>query len=84
MQAKRKETMKIKEIKQILHYEARAFLERLTAEVQELQDKGYDVEVQYSTCDQFTALIIARETKVTHLEELEKKNANNKNSKSVR
>ena len=74
--------MKIKEIKQILHYEARAFLERLTAEVQELQDKGLDVEVQYSTCEQYTALIIARETKASHLEEL-KKNANNKNSKSV-
>ena len=76
--------MKIKEIKQILHYEARAFLERLTAEVQELQDKGLDVEVQYSTCEQYTALIIARETKATHLEELEKKNANSRNSKSVR
>lgn len=64
MQAKRMVDSMIKEIRQIVDFRADKFLPRLTAEVQEMQDVGLDVEIQYGATEQiFSVLLIGKEKK---------------------
>ena len=55
--------MKIKEIRQINHYEAKGFMKALTEETNDLQGKGLDVEIQYSNGETYSAILIGREAK---------------------
>ena len=58
---KKEKTMTIKEIRQIVDYSERDFLPKVTREVEEMQKKKLDVEIQYSISDNiFSAMIIGR------------------------
>ncbi len=64
MQVERKEkTMsKIKEIRQVVDYSERDFVPHLTQEVEEMQKKKLDVEIQYGISDSlYSAILIGRE-----------------------
>ena len=60
MQVKRMGKM-IKEINHIIEYKTTQFLPRIQQEVEEMQKKGFDVEIQYGySNDICTALLIGR------------------------
>ena len=50
----------IKEIRQIIDYDAKNFLKHVIADTEEMQSKSLEVEIQYSYGEAFTALLIGR------------------------
>ena len=54
--------MKIKEIRQVVDYSETGFLPKVMTEVDELQNKGLEVEIVYSSSNSsFSAIILGRE-----------------------
>lgn len=53
--------MRIKEIRQIVEYSPREFLPHLTKEVEEMQERNLDVEIQYGCTENiYSAIIVGR------------------------
>ena len=54
--------MRIKEIRQIVEFSPREFLPHLTKEVEEMQERNLEVEIQYGcTPSIYSALLVGRQ-----------------------